>query len=179
MGYRISIFVLLLATWAMFSGKFDAFHLGLGILASLIVTWLSQDLLFEDRKKHLADRLAEAARFVSYVFWLLWQIVLANVHVFKLAMTKEGEEEISPRVVKLKTKLKSDFAKFVYANSITLTPGTVTIDIDKDIIIVHALTLKAAEDLESGDMDRRVTALEAHPPAEALPPPLPPGGQTK
>lgn len=159
MGYRISIFVLLLATWAMFSGKFDAFHLGLGILASLIVTWLSQDLLFEDRKKNLADRLAEAARFVSYVFWLLWQIVLANVHVFKLAMTKEGEEEISPRVVKLKTKLKSDFAKFVYANSITLTPGTITIQINGNEFLVHAISEAVEKDLQSGEMERRVAVV--------------------
>ena len=150
---------MLLATWAMFSGKFDAFHLGLGILASLIVTWLSQDLLFEDRKKNLADRLAEAARFVSYVFWLLWQIVLANVHVFKLAMTKEGEEEISPRVVKLKTKLKSDFAKFVYANSITLTPGTITIQINGNEFLVHAISEVAEKDLRSGEMERRVATV--------------------
>ena len=143
----------------MFSGKFDAFHLGLGILASLIVTWLSQDLLFEDRKKNLADRLAEAARFVSYVFWLLWQIVLANVHVFKLAMTKEGEEEISPRVVKLKTKLKSDFAKFVYANSITLTPGTITIQINGNEFLVHAISEVAEKDLRSGEMERRVATV--------------------
>ena len=86
---------------------------------------------------------------------------------------------VNPSVIEVKATQETELGQVIYANSITLTPGTVTIDIDKDIIIVHALTLKAAEDLESGDMDRRVTALEAHPPAEELPPPLPPGGQTK
>ena len=159
MGYRITIFVLLLTTWAVFSGKFDAFHLGLGVLSSLIVTWLSQDLLFKDREKDLGERLAEAARFIGYVFWLLWQIVLANVHVFKLAMTDEGQEEMSPHVVKLKTKLKSDFAKFVYANSITLTPGTITIQIEGNQFLVHAISEAVEKDLLSGEMERRVAAV--------------------
>ncbi len=159
MAYRISIFVLLLATWAVFSGKFDAFHLGLGALSALIVTWLSQDLLFTDRKKGLACRLGEACRFVGYAFWLLWQIVLANVHVFKLAMTKGGQEEMSPRVVTFKTKLKTDFAKFVYANSITLTPGTITIKIKGSQFMVHAISEVVAKDLLSGAMERRVVAI--------------------
>lgn len=159
MGYRISIFFLLLVTWVAFSGKFDAFHLGLGALSSLIVTWLSQDLLFEDRKKDLGQRLGEAARFVSYVFWLLWQIVLANVHVFKLAMTSDGQEEMSPRVVKFKTKLQTDFAKFVFANSITLTPGTITIQINGNEYLVHAISEAVEKDLLSGDMEGRVAAI--------------------
>ena len=159
MGYRIAIFLLLLATWAVFSGKFDAFHLGLGALSSLIVTWLSQDLLFQDRKKTLAERIAEAGRFVGYVFWLLWQIVLANVHVFKLAMAKEGDEEMSPRVVTFRTKLKTDFAKFVFANSITLTPGTITIQIKGSQFMVHAISEVVEKDLRSGEMERRVAAI--------------------
>ena len=125
----------------------------------MIVTWLSQDLLFEDRKKDLGQRLGEAGRFISYLFWLLWQIVLANVHVFKLAMTDAGQDEMSPRVVKLKTKLKSDFAKFVYANSITLTPGTITIQIKGSEYLVHAISAAVAKDLKSGEMERRVAAV--------------------
>ena len=159
LGYRISIFVLLLVTWVAFSGKFDAFHLGLGALSSLIVTWLSQDLLFADRSKGLGARLAEAGRFVGYVFWLLWQIVLANVHVFKLAMTKQGDEEMSPRVVTFKTKLKTDFAKFVFANSITLTPGTITIQINGNEYLVHAISEAVEKDLLSGNMEGRVAAV--------------------
>ena len=159
MGYRIAIFVLLFATWVVFSGKFDAFHLGLGVFSSLVVTWLSQDLLFDDRKKNLANRIGEAGRFFGYVFWLLWQVVLANLHVFKLAMTKAGQEEMSPRVVTFKTKLKTDFAKFVFANSITLTPGTITIQIKGNEFVVHAISEAVEKDLLSGDMERRVISI--------------------
>ena len=154
--YPFLIFVLLLLTWVAFSGKFDAFHLGLGVLSALIVTLLSQDLLFSDRKKSGSDRLSEAGRFLRYVVWLLWQIVLANVHVLKLALTGSGQAEIAPRVVKFKTKLKSDFAKFVFANSITLTPGTVTISITGNQFLVHAISEATAKDLATGEMERRV-----------------------
>jgi multicomponent Na+:H+ antiporter subunit E len=159
MGYRISIFVLLLGAWVVLSGKFDAFHLGLGVFSALVVTLLSQDLLFKDRKKDLSVRLSETFGFIGYVFWLLWQIVLANAHVFKLAMTQEGQKEMSPRVVKLKTKLKSDFAKFVFANSITLTPGTITIQIKKNQFLVHAISEAVEKDLLSGEMEERVAAV--------------------
>lgn len=154
--YPFLIFVLLLLTWVAFSGKFDAFHLGLGVLSALIVTLLSQDLLFSDRKKSGSDRLSEAGRFLRYAVWLLWQIALANVHVLKLALTGSGQAEIAPRVVKFKTKLKSDFAKFVFANSITLTPGTVTISITGNQFLVHAISEATAKDLATGEMERRV-----------------------
>jgi len=154
--YPLLVFFLLLFTWVIFSGKFDAFHLGLGALSSLIVTVISQDLLFADRAKSLKERFSEAGRFFSYSLWLLWQIVLANVHVFKLAMTKAGEEEMSPRLVKVKLKLKSDFARFVFANSITLTPGTITILIKGNECLVHAISEAVEADLLSGEMERRV-----------------------
>ena len=157
--YPLLVFFLLLLTWVAFSGKFDAFHLGLGALSALIITVISQDLLFADRGKALGERTKEAGRFLKYVFWLLWQVALANVHVFKLAMTKSGEEEMVPRVVKFKTKLKSDFAKFVFANSITLTPGTITIQIKGDRYVVHAISAAVEKDLLTGEMEKRVAAV--------------------
>ncbi len=157
--YPLLVFLLLFVTWVAFSGKFDAFHLGLGALSSLIVTVISQDLLFADRGKSLGERFGEGGRFVKDVLWLLWQVALANVHVFKLAMTKAGEEAIAPRVVKFKTKLKSDFAKFVFANYFTLTPGTITIQIKGDQYVVHAISEMVAKDLLTGEMEKRVAAV--------------------
>ena len=154
--YPFLVFVLLLLNWVAFSGKFDAFHLGLGAFSALVVTLLSQDLLFSDRSKSAGDRLAEAGRFLRYALWLLWQIALANVHVLKLAITGPGQAEIAPRVVKFKTKLKSDFAKFVLANSITLTPGTITIALRGNEFFVHAISEATAKDLTTGEMERRV-----------------------
>ena len=86
---------------------------------------------------------------------------------------------INPSVIEVKATQETELGQVIYANSITLTPGTVTIDIDKDIMIVHALTRSAAEGLESGDMDRRVSALEAHSSDEEIQPAPPPGGPSK
>lgn len=154
--YPTLIFFLLLANWVVFSGKFDAFHLGLGVISSLFVTWISQDLLFHDRRKSWEQRITEAGAFVNFVPWLVVEIVKANLHVFKLAMTRRGFEEVAPRVVTIKTYLKTDFAKFVFANSITLTPGTITMLIRGDVIHVHTMSQFLEDDLLEGAIEKKV-----------------------
>ena len=154
--YPIVIFLLLLANWVVFSGKFDMFHLGLGVVSSLFVTWISQDFLFHDRKKNWDERMREAGAFLQYIPWLTIEIVKANLHVFKLAMTRKGYEEIAPRIVTIKTKLKTDFAKFVFANSITLTPGTITMLIRGDVFHVHTMSQFLEDDLLEGAIERKV-----------------------
>ena len=154
--YSLVIFLLLLANWIVFSGKFDAFHLGLGVVSSLFVTWISQDFLFHDRKKNWEERMREAGAFLQYIPWLTIEIVKANLHVFKLAMSRKGYEEIAPRIVTIKTKLKTDFAKFVFANSITLTPGTITMLIRGDILHVHTMSQFLEDDLLEGAIERKV-----------------------
>jgi len=154
--YPIVIFFLLLANWIVFSGKFDAFHLGLGLISSAFVTWISQDFLFHDRKKNWDDRMREAGAFLQYIPWLTIEIVKANLHVLKLAMTRQGYEEIAPRIVTIKTKLKTDFAKFVFANSITLTPGTITMLIRGDVFHIHTMSQFLEDDLLEGAIERKV-----------------------
>jgi multicomponent Na+:H+ antiporter subunit E len=83
-------------------------------------------------------------------------VVKANLHVFKLATTQAGYEEMSPRVVTFKTYLKTDFAKFVLANSITLTPGTITMLIRGDIFHVHTMSQFLEDDLLTGGIERKV-----------------------
>ena len=95
-----------------------------------------------------------------YYPWLAWEIAKANVEV-SLAILK-GPQAIRPSIFKLKATQSSDVGKVIFANSITLTPGTVSIFIDDDEITVHALTPGTREDLESGEMDRRVSILEGY-----------------
>ena len=77
-------FLLLMLNWVILSGKFDAFHLGLGVISSLVVTYISHDLLYNDRKKGMKDRLREALAFIRYVPWITWEVVKANLHVLSL-----------------------------------------------------------------------------------------------
>jgi multicomponent Na+:H+ antiporter subunit E len=88
----------------------------------------------------------------------LWEIVKANIDVARVLIERRMPTDIS--VINVKATQKSELGRVIYANSITLTPGTVTIALDDDILIVHALTTGAAEGLNTGEMDRRVTAVE-------------------
>lgn len=159
--FTVITFILLFATWLIFSGKFDLFHLSLGAISSFIVAWISSDLLFQEREKSLGKRIGEAFRFINYILWLLYQIFLANLHVIGLALSpKKYDRELDPHIFTFNTILKTDFARFVLANSITLTPGTVTIRIENDTFYVHAISREAAgEFIEEGsvsEMEKRV-----------------------
>ena len=89
---------------------------------------------------------------------LLWAIVKANIDVAWRIL--RPTMPISPRLIEVSAGQSSDLGRVIYANSITLTPGTVSVEMDGGKILVHALTKEAADDVESGDMDRRVTKLE-------------------
>ncbi len=158
--HAILSFIFLFAFWILLSGKFDLFHLSLGGVSCLLVVWLSSDLLFYEKDKRVARRIGEAGRFILYTFWLLGEIFRANLHVIGLALSLKPKERIDPHLVTFKTCLQSPFARFVLANSITLTPGTVTIRIDKNVFYVHAITAKAAGDLSEttpvSEMEKKV-----------------------
>ena len=152
--YRALIFSLLLITWIILSGIIDEFHVGLGILSCVLVTWLSSDLLFSDRSLSFYSRLKQASRVPLYLSWLLWQIVLANIHVLKISFSPRVREQIQPQLVRFRSGLKSDFEKYVLAQSITLTPGTVTLQIEGDVFLVHAISDVAAKGLMGSMADR-------------------------
>ena len=93
-----------------------------------------------------------------YLIWLAKEVVIANIAVARCVW--QGTESISPRTIVVTASQKSDLGIVIYANSITLTPGTVSIDLEGNNIIVHALNEQSAADLLSGEMDRRVCRVE-------------------
>lgn len=152
----ISIFVFSFLTWLIFSGMFDAFHLTLGVISSALVATTTSTFFWGVKEDNQAGfPISRVPGAVNYFFWLLYQIILSNLHVFYLAFHPKVNEMIRPRIISFRTKLGSDYAKFVLGNSITLTPGTVTLRIEDDQFVVHAITRKAASALP-GDMERRV-----------------------
>ncbi len=159
--FSLMSFIILFFGWVLLSGKFDIFHITLGVISCSLISKVSSDLFFYQRQRGLGERLGEAMRFVAYCFWLLYQIVVANFHVVGLALSpKLMAKNFDPHIFTFTTSLKSEFARFVFANSITLTPGTVTIRIYKDVFFIHAISKKAAGDLAEkksmSDMERRV-----------------------
>ena len=146
---RFAVFLLLFAFWLILSGHYDLFHLSFGVVCAGLVTGLSSDLLsLGGRETGLS-----IWRFVAYLPWLLYQVVLANFHVVHLIL---WPTRIRPQIVRFRTGLRSELARTTLGNSITLTPGTVTMDVTGDEFVVHAVSDKAAQDLLGGEMERRV-----------------------
>ena len=144
--------VILFVFWMLLSGQFDAFHLTLGAVCCTIVAYLFHDLMFANVR--VGDMRVVAARFIAYIPWLIQQIVLANIHVAYVVLSPRMP--IDPQIVTFKTKLETDISCVTLANSITLTPGTITMDIRDGVFYVHALDQKVADDLNAGDMEDKV-----------------------
>jgi multicomponent Na+:H+ antiporter subunit E len=136
------------------SGKFDPFHLSLGVVSCFIVAWSSGDLLFADTG---LKRLPGVwIRFIPYVPWLLYQIFVANIHVMKLVFHPRMMDLIDPKIIRFKSRLTSNMALFVLANSITLTPGTITVFVSvMGNFTVHVIDKPSGNALP-GEMEERV-----------------------
>ena len=158
---RLAIFGGLFAFWLVLSGHYDLLHLGAGLLSSGLVTWLSLEVLRLDTSPRTG---ASVWRLIRYIPWIFGQVVVASLHVVHLVLRPSG---IRPQIVRFRTGLRSDLAKTLLGNSITLTPGTVTMDIVGDEFIVHALSDHAARELRGGAMERRVARIFNDEPGDA------------
>jgi multicomponent Na+:H+ antiporter subunit E len=115
---------------------------------------MSHDLLFKSEKFSVRHAI-EFVRFIKYIPWLLYQIILSNIHVAYLVL--HPRMPIEPNLIRFKSKLKKDISLVTFANSITLTPGTITADIKDGEYYVHCVSKKVADDLLTGDMEKRVS----------------------
>jgi multicomponent Na+:H+ antiporter subunit E len=147
-------FVILLGFWFFLSGEFSSTIIVLSVVSGLIVSYFTKDLFFPDGDINLVLIL----KIFMYAPWLLWQIILANLQVLKILL--KPRLDIDPSMVEFKPQVKSDIGVTLLANSITLTPGTVTIFADKDHFFVHALGPEFAEGLSGGEMEKRILEIE-------------------
>ena len=154
--YRIAIFLLLIGIWVIFSGQFDAFHLTLGLISAAFITLISSSFLFFDRARGARQRLGEAIRIPQYMVWILYKIFQANIHILRLALTPGDLKGVEPSLVRIKTNLKTDFGKYILANSITLTPGTITVLIEGDELLVHSISQETTAGVRDGTMESKI-----------------------
>ena len=159
MKAKFATFVVMLIFWVVLSGMFDAFHLTLGVLCCLMIAHFSHDLLFYGDGKYSTQK--SLIGIITYLPWLFYQILLANLQVAYVVLHPRMDELIDPHVVRFKTSLKRPISKVTFAQSITLTPGTITVSIHDDEFSVYALT-RSASDALPGEMEERVArALES------------------
>ena len=148
--------IIMFVFWIFLSGEFSFILLLTGIISSLLVSYISHDLLIGNGDMKLG--FIRTIRFIRFLPWLLWQIVLANIDL--ALRTLHPKMPINPILINIKNNLKTDLGMVILANSITLTPGTVTIDVNKNEFLVHVISEKAAQSLISGEMQARVKKIE-------------------
>ena len=153
--HTLSMTISLIVFWLMISLDFSTLNLALGIASAFLVVVISTSM---DMVDHESQPIHLTPRLPLFWGWLSRQVIRSNLEVTRRIWTPG--HTISPRVVRVKSSQKSALGKVIYANCITLTPGTVTLSIEGDDILVHALTRNDAETLQRGEMDRRVTELE-------------------
>ena len=139
--------------WWLLSGHGGVLLPALGLGSVLLVLGLSWRM---DRIDGERRALRPSLRLPVFVAWLLREVALANLQVVRLILSPRPA--LSPSVFRVGTRQTSELGKVVLGNSITLTPGTVTIDIEGDVLLVHALTEASAEDVRAGSIDRRIPA---------------------
>jgi len=155
MKHSLILFVNLMAVWLLLSGHYTPTLITYGALSCIGVVALIAHLRILDREAlpwHLG------IRFFLYLPWLLKEVILSNISVAKVILNTRLP--IHPRILRVHASQKTQVGQVIYANSITLTPGTVTLDVRAGSFLVHALTTDSAEGLLTGEMDRRVTHLE-------------------
>ena len=149
------VYALCLGFWLVLSGHFDPLMLTLGAGSAAGVTWLNRDV------EAVSALLRSGGRLLLYLPWLLKEIILANLQVAWIVL--QPRLPIDPVVIHYTAPLSTDLGLTTFGNSITLTPGTITLDVEGSDLVVHALTLKGAEALRRGPMASRVARVFREP----------------
>lgn len=152
-----SIGLVLSCFWLVMSGHYTAITIPAGILSVLGVVAMARRMDIADSEGHPIHLLPRAI--FSYWPWLAKEIVKAALDVTKIIL--DPKLPVSPTLIRVKVSQRTPVGVATYANSITLTPGTITARVTGDEFLVHAVTRAGAEDLAKGEMDRRVKTFEA------------------
>jgi multicomponent Na+:H+ antiporter subunit E len=148
-------FVLLFVVWLAWSGHTEPLLVALGVASAAIATVLGWKLGVIDEEGYPYQL---ARGFITFIPWLIWEIVKANLQVARIILTPNMP--IRPVLARVRASQKTEIGRVIHANTITITPGTVTLDLTEHDLVVHALTPEGASADASGVIDRRICRLE-------------------
>jgi multicomponent Na+:H+ antiporter subunit E len=149
-------FGILFALWIVFSGRFDGFHLTMGVIASALVSLFCRDFLFTTETPRPHNLFRIWIRLLGYIPWLLYQVFLANLHVLYIVFHPRMMTLIDPHIIDFDSRLKRDYSRTTFANSITLTPGTITVKVTVlGRFSVHCIDAASGKPLP-GRMEERI-----------------------
>lgn len=149
------LFIIYFIIWLLLSGHYDPLLLSLGLISCALCLYVSWKANFIDNEGLPLQLLT---RLPIYTIWLFKEIIKANLDTAKTIILNNP----NPQNFRVKSSQKTEAGKVMYANSITLTPGTVTTQLDGEVLEVHALTSAMAEDVKSGQMNEMVSWLEGN-----------------
>lgn len=154
--YTVSLTLVLIAVWLLLSGMWThPIILPLGAASVVLTVWLALRLGIVDRD---SDPVHLVVPSIKYWPWLLGQILRANLQVAARILTNPAD--LTPRLAQVRSTQHTDLGRSIFANSITLTPGTVAIRVSAGEILYYAISEDLVTELDEGEMDRRVTRLE-------------------
>ena len=149
----IGFLALLSLFWFLLSGHVEPLILGLGVVSVALTFYLSQRMNVIDHESYPLHLSYKMPGFYLYIFG---EIIKANIDVVARVLKWNGNS-IKPQMVDIPQSQSTDLGAVIYANSITLTPGTVTIEMSDDKLLVHALSKESADELATGDMSKTIT----------------------
>lgn len=151
------MFFIFFLLWIVFNERLTLEVAGLGIVISaLLYLFIVKFMDFSPRREWAAVK--KIPKMLSYAFTLLREIIKANVDVMRYILSPRYEVE--PQLVYVKTNLKGEVTRVALANSITLTPGTITVTLEENLLCVHCLDRSMADGLEHSDFERQLAKLE-------------------
>lgn len=134
--------------WLLFSWNLAPTSLVLGFIFSISIAFLTYDLFIETHEAHRRGLVPRIELFLIYCIVLLIKVYAASFKIIPKIFTRN----INPKIVYFRTRLKSDLARVILANSITFTPGTLTVDLDEDLLLVHWLNAKTTHSHHAGEL---------------------------
>ncbi len=153
----ILTFISTFIVWIIFSGLIDPYHLTLGIISSAAVSIFSTKIIFPEPLKR--DLFIVWIRFLIYFPWLIIQIFISSFHMIKIVFSPNMKKLIEPHIFEFKTPIKNTTGLTTFANSITLTPGTITVMVSvSGRFRVHAIDKTSADGLP-GEMEKKVAKI--------------------
>lgn len=152
--YLIKWTAVLTVFWLLLSGFLKPLLLFFGVVSVVLVVYYTHKM---DKTDNSATSIPLGPKFLLYLGWLLKEVVLSSVAVAKKVWG--SSDNLTPAIAKLPVKTVPKGGRVLYANSITLTPGTLSIDLDDDYVTVHALQESSLEELQSGEMASRVSRI--------------------
>ena len=151
------MYLLFLLAWIIFNGNITLEIMIFGVVIAAVMLAFMYKFMDYSLKKEL-NVYRKSIYFLAYVILLIREIVKANLAIIPRILTIE--EEMDPVIVKFRTSLKSDFTRMLLANSITLTPGTITVSLEEDEYTIHCLDSTLAEGLENSDFEKALKKLD-------------------